>query len=196
VSRLEESIHILKGLFASEPFSFEGAHYSVRQLDGLPKSIQVPHPPLLVGGGSRRVLELAGREADIVSVHCALREGVLGPAAAADLAADRVAEKVDWVRQASGRSGRSWEDVELQFSVYMCHVTDSTKQATAHRSSFAGLLEADANLIADSPAVLCGTVGECVDLLQERRERFGFSYIKLSADVQNVAPIVARLAGT
>jgi probable F420-dependent oxidoreductase len=196
VARLEESIHVLKGLFAPAPLSFEGVHYRIHQLDGLPKPVQQPHPPLLVGGGSRRVLELAAREADIVSVHCALREGVLGPAAAADLGADRVAAKVGWVRSAAERAGRSRDEFELQFSVYLCQVTDSSSPTSPPGSSFAGLLEADPELIASSPAVLWGTVDQCVDLLQERRERYGFSYLKLSADVDMVAPIVARLAGS
>src|ERR1051326_6303402 len=85
IARLEESIKILKGLFAAQPLSFEGAHYRLHQVDGLPKPVQRPHPPLLIGGGGRRVLELAAREADIVSVHCNLAEGAHGPAAAADL---------------------------------------------------------------------------------------------------------------
>ncbi|MBV9328792.1 MAG: TIGR03621 family F420-dependent LLM class oxidoreductase [Chloroflexi bacterium] len=195
VARLEESIHVLKGLFGSDAFSFEGAHYRIQHLDGLPKPVQQPHPPLLIGGGSRRVLELAAREADIVSVHGSLREGELGPAAATDLAGDRVAAKVSWVRAAAERANRL-DDIELQFSVYMCHVTDSVSQRAAATSSFAGLLEADPRLLAESPAVLCGSVEQCVDLLQERRERYGFSYLKLSADVQAVAPIVARLTGT
>ena len=57
------------GLFGAEPVTFDGKHYQITDLDGLPKPVQRPRPPLLVGGGSRRVLELAGRTADIVGIN-------------------------------------------------------------------------------------------------------------------------------
>src|SRR5256885_1042012 len=75
LDRLRESLHLLKGLFGPDPLTFHGTHYRITSLDGLPKPVQRPHPPLLVGGGGKRVLGLAAREADIVSVHCNLRHG-------------------------------------------------------------------------------------------------------------------------
>ena len=72
VSRFGEALAVIKGLFGSAPFDFEGEHYSVHSLDGLPKPVQQPHPPLFVGGGSPRVLRLAGREADIVGINASL----------------------------------------------------------------------------------------------------------------------------
>jgi len=142
------------------------------------------------------VLELAAREADIIGVHCALRERELGPAAAEDLAADHIACKLGWVRAELERVGRPIEDVELQFSVYMCRITDSISDGEVAASSFASLLAADPQLIADSPAVLCGTIAQCVDRLQELRQRYGFTYFNLGSDVEAVSPLLARLAGT
>ena len=196
LARLEESLRVIKGLFRPEPLTFRGDHYAIEALDGLPKPVQAPHPPLLVGGGGKRVLGLAAREADIVSVHCDLRRGELDEGAASDLSAERVEEKVRWVRTAAEEAGRSLDEVELQFTTYLCRVTDAPSSADATGSSFAGLLEADPALLERSPAVLIGTVEECVERLQERRERYGFSYLKLGGDIDNIAPIVARLAGT
>ncbi|MGH9824912.1 MAG: TIGR03621 family F420-dependent LLM class oxidoreductase, partial [Blastocatellia bacterium] len=69
ISRLEESLAIVKGLFAVGEFSFSGNHYKVTGFDGLPKPVQKPHPPILIGGGGKRILSLAAREADIVKVN-------------------------------------------------------------------------------------------------------------------------------
>ena len=63
VSRLTEAVAVLKGCFGPGPFSFAGEHYTMTGHDGLPKPVQAPHPPLFIGGGGRRVLTLAGREA-------------------------------------------------------------------------------------------------------------------------------------
>ena len=57
---------MLKGYFGEQPFSFAGEHYTITELDGWPKPVQRPHPPFMIGGGGRRVLTLAAREADIV----------------------------------------------------------------------------------------------------------------------------------
>ncbi len=68
VSRLEEAIHVLKGLFADQPLTYAGNHYTVTNLNGFPRPVQRPHPPLLVGAGSKRMLALAAREATIVGI--------------------------------------------------------------------------------------------------------------------------------
>lgn len=196
IGRLEETLKILKGLFGPHPFSFEGAHYRIRDLDGLPKPIQRPHPPILVGGGGKRILRLAALEADIVGVHCNLRRGKPGMHAAADFSAHRVAEKVRWVHEEIEAAAPGRKSPVLQFSIYLCRVSDSSGKGTEAVSSFARWLGADPFLISDSPAVLVGSMEQCVEKLQEQRERYGFSYFKLGGDIEAVAPIVARLAGT
>lgn len=196
IERLDEALTVLTGLFAPGAFSFTGEHYQVEALDGQPDPVQRPRPPLLVGGGGRRVLSLAARAADIVGVHCALRSGVQDAESVADLAADRVAEKVRWVHDAATAAGRSTDDLELQFSVYHCQVSRPGHAPAPSASSFAALMAEAPDILADSPAVLVGDVQRCVDLLQERRELYGFSYLNLGSDIDSLAPLVARLAGT
>ena len=196
IERLTESVEIVRGLFRPEPLSFAGRHYRIAGMDGLPKPIQQPHPPIMIGGGGPRVLALAGEQADIAAIHARLPDGALSARTAADLGADRIATKVGWVRNAARAAGRPDDAAELQFSAYFVRVTDSPAEARAAPSSFAGLLSAEPELMRHSPAVLVGSVAACVEALQERRERYGFSYWNLGSDVEAVAPIVARLAGT
>jgi len=52
--RLEEQLAILTGFWEVPPgetFDFEGRHYQLKDSPGLPKPVQQPHPPLIVGGG-------------------------------------------------------------------------------------------------------------------------------------------------
>ena len=195
LARLEEALTIIAGLFGEAPVTFVGEHYQIEALDGLPKPIQRPHPPILVGGGGPRALAIGARHADIVGIHARLPGGHLTPLAAADLGAERIAGKVGWVRAAAAEAGRDPDAIELQTTVYLCQVADSGSAATAARSSFASFLSADPDLVASSPAVLVGSVSECVEALVARRERFVISYWNLGSDVDAVAPIVARLAG-
>ncbi|MBF6606401.1 MAG: TIGR03621 family F420-dependent LLM class oxidoreductase [Chloroflexi bacterium] len=196
IERLAESVEVIRGLFGPDPVSFQGRHYRIAGLDGLPKPVQQPHPPFMIGGGGPRILAFAAANADIVGVHARLPEGSLSAAAAADLGAERIGAKVRWVREAARAAGRPDDALELQFSAYLVRVSDSPAEAGASTSSFAELLGADPELLAGSPAVLAGSVAACVAALQERRERYGFNYWNLGADIEAVAPIVARLAGT
>lgn len=192
IERVGESVRLLKLLFADGPADFDGRHYTVRGLDGTPTSVQRPHPPLLLGGGGPRMLRLAAQLADIIAVHPRMAAGTLGPDAAADLSATRVDNKIRLIEKELCAAGRAVDDVEIQFNVYLTEVDGRP----ASRSSFNELLRADPELYAHSPAVLSGSVDRCCDLLVERRERFGISYIQLKSDLDSAAPIVARLAGT
>ncbi|HEY6056591.1 MAG TPA: TIGR03621 family F420-dependent LLM class oxidoreductase [Candidatus Limnocylindrales bacterium] len=195
LERLEEAVRIIKALFGGEPVTVDGKHYRLAGLEGLPGPVQRPHPPILIGGGGKRVLSLAAREADIVGIHARLAGRELDAEAVADLAPERIAEKVRWIAEAARAAGRDADAIELQFSVYLCRIAGSSRSATASVSSFAGLLGSDPDLVARSPAVLVGSVDRCVELLEERRERFSLSYLNLGGDIEAVAPIVARLSG-
>jgi F420-dependent oxidoreductase-like protein len=62
---LEEQLQIIRGQWGDGPFSFEGEHYRIEDLDALPKPVQRPGPPIVIGGsGGPRSLRLAARYAD------------------------------------------------------------------------------------------------------------------------------------
>ena len=93
IDRFEEALAVIKGAMADGPFSFAGEHYTITDYDGLPKPVQRPHPPILIGGGGRRVLSIAAREADIVGINGSSHAGVIGPEAIATMTAEAVAEQ-------------------------------------------------------------------------------------------------------
>ena len=96
VGRLEEATQVISGLLAGGRFTFTGDHYAV-DLELLPSTIQRPLP-LFIGGGSPRVLAIAGRHAQIVGVLASLAAGEIGRHAIVDQTSERVTEKVGWVR--------------------------------------------------------------------------------------------------
>jgi F420-dependent oxidoreductase-like protein len=62
---LEEQLQIVAGNWSPRPFSFEGTHYRLSQLEAQPKPVQQPHPPLIMGGNAGpRAARLAARYAD------------------------------------------------------------------------------------------------------------------------------------
>ncbi len=185
VERLAESIEVITGLFGAEPLTYAGKHYRITELDGLPKPDR--RPPILVGGGGRKVLELAGRTADIVGINPRLTAGGGLAAAMADMTGERIARKVAWARDAAPDPER------LEFQMTMLDVR-VTVDGETHGSTSSQAAAATPEELAASPAVLHGSVDECVDKLVEVRERFGISYFHLGGNLAAAAPIVAKLS--
>ncbi|GAA1876401.1 TIGR03621 family F420-dependent LLM class oxidoreductase [Asanoa iriomotensis] len=185
VERLGESIDVITGLFGPEPLTYAGRHYRITELDGLPKPAG-GRPPILVGGGGRKVLELAGRTADIVGINPRLTAGGGLDAAMADMTPERITRKIAWARAAAPDPDR------LEFQMTMLDVR-VTVDGETHGSTSSQAAAATPEQLAASPAVLHGAVDECVDKLVEVRERFGISYFHLGGNVAAAAPIVAKL---
>src|SRR3989442_2131618 len=102
ISRLAEALQVLKGLFADGRLTFRGQHYRIDGLDGYPKPVQRPHPPIHIGAGSKRMLMLAGREADTIGLlNSSTRTGTLVDDPVEGLAAT-LAHKLAWVREGAG----------------------------------------------------------------------------------------------
>lgn len=191
VERLGEAIEVVRGLFGPAPCTFHGRHYRIEGLQGTPRPVQRPHPPIVVGGGGRRLLELAARQADVVGLNPRMAAGVIDAAAAADGTAAATERKIAWVRAAAGDR---FDRLELQARVHLVVVTDDRDAIAAELAPAFGLSPAEA---LGSPHTLVGTVDQIVDDLVARRERFGISAIGVGLDaLESLAPVVARLAGT
>ncbi len=191
IERLAEAVTVIRGLFADGSFSFSGNHYAIEGLDGQPKPQQRPHPPLILGGGGRRMLTLAAQEADIVALNVALPTGVIDARVGPDATAEATDRKLSWIRDAAGER---FDDITIQTRIHVGAITDD-RDALAEMIGQGLGLSAEASL--ESPFALAGDVEQVVDLLQERRERWHISEIGLSSSAADeFAPVVARLAGT
>lgn len=192
VSRLEETVQIVKGLATGQPFDFTGEHYRIAGLAGAPLPSQKPHPPIYLGGGGKRLLSFAAREADIVG-YCAkaLPGGGLDHL---EMKVDALERKIEWVNTAAAGSNR---DPERNILIYTFDVTDN-RRAAAERiaPNFPGLTADD---LLTSPHALIGTPEQMANDLRNRRAEYGISYIVINtgqeAHIDQFAPVVALLAG-
>lgn len=189
ISRFVEGLRIIKGLLGPDPVDFAGKHYTITHHNGTPKPVQQPLP-ILIGGGGKRVLSIAAREADIVGVNFNLEQGAVNPATMRTGGGAITDEKIGWIKAAAGDR---FDDLELNVTVFVAIVTDDPAKMAERIGAGAGLPVED---VLASPHYLLGSVEQMVDTLQERRERFGFSYVVFSGDgFAPLAPVVAKLAG-
>lgn len=194
-ARLAEAVTVLKGCFAPGPFSFAGEHYTITDHDGYPKPIQQPHPPFLIGGGGRRTLELAAREAQIVGL--APRILPIGAPDPASLTLDGAREKVGWVRAAAGERFD-----ELVINVYPSGVApEIVDDPLARARDFATSITERSRVTytaeeaMESPHFFVGTVDGLVEKFRCLRDELGVSSIMVGAPGE-LDPVVERLAGT
>ncbi len=202
IARLEETAIVLKGLFGEGRFSHDGEHYRVADLDGLPKPLQQPHPPIMIGGGGRKVLSVAGRQADIVQLMPS-NPGGRSLLDASQFSAAAIEEKIGWIAEAAGSR---FDDIELSAQLLECVVTDRPDE---HLSDFAERIATvtermggarvafDPEDLRRSPIVAVGPLDEVCEKLITTRERFGISYFAAPIDGRPdaMAPVIRQLAG-
>lgn len=186
IERLAEAVEVLRAHWAGEPLALARAS----GFAGRPRPVQRPHPPVFIGGGAPRVLRLAGRLADIVSINFNNAAGRLGAGSLASSTREATAEKIGWIREgAGGRFG----DIELEIAAYFIAISDDPREAVAGMARRFGV---PAEVLAEHPHALFGSVSEICDKLMQRRRELGVSYINVAQrSMEAFAPVVERLAG-
>jgi len=192
VSRLEEALHVVKGLWAPGALTFSGSHYTIDHLNGFPKPIQRPHPPILVGASGKRMLSLAAREATIIG----FLTGDYSTGVAIDDPLKRlgaaVVQKIAWVQQAAGER---FNDLELSMVIRVIRSEDQQRTAE-HLASERGWSNISAEQVLDMPSIVIGSVEQIIEQMYQRREHYGFSYyIVTDQHMQTLAPVVKQLTG-
>ena len=166
VSRFAEGLSIIKQFFTAETVNFSGKYYTIAELRPVPRPVQQPHPPILIGSGGRRMLTLAAREADII-LPVAMQGAELE-------------EKIGWIREAAGER---FEHLELGKAAFGIELTDGP---VAAEPPFPGMP------VESRPM----TTEQAAEYLVEQRERLGISYIQIQErQLENFAPVVDWLNG-
>lgn len=191
IERLGEALDVLDAHFSGEPITVDGTYSKVHGFSGLPRPVQQPRPPVMIGGGAPRILRLAGARADIVSINFNNSAGALGASGVMGSDVAGTEDKLSWVREGAGDR---FEDIELEVAAYFIAVGDN---AGAAAEAMAQRFGVTADVFAEHPHALLGSLDAVCDRLVERRERFGFSYICVAQrHLEEFAPVVARLSGT
>ena len=191
ISRMAESLAVMKSLWSTGTSTFDGEFYRVTGAIGYPQPVQRPHPPVIIGGGGKRVLGLAAREADIVGVNPSLAAGYVGTEVLETTTAEYYDRRIEWIRDAAGDR---FDQLELQVLTFLVQIVPDREDAVAR---LAGLMSVTPEQIDSSPIALIGTTDQIIETLVHRRERFGFSYVVVhEAEIEAFAPVVAALVGT
>jgi probable F420-dependent oxidoreductase len=190
IERLEQVADLLKQHWRGEALDINASHVHASGFAGRPRPVQQPHPPILIGGGSPKVLRLAGALADIVSINFNNAAGKLGASSVTSSAAEATAQKIGWIREGAGAR---FDDIELELGAYFIAVQDDYRPAAEAMAQRFGIATPD---LLEHPHALMGSLDAVCDRLERLRDAFGVTYINVAQrNMAEFAPVVARLAG-
>ena len=193
IDRLVETLGVLRACFADGIVDVQGKHVHAVGFESVPKPVRRDgrtRPMFMIGGGAKRILGVAGREADIVSLNFDNVSGKIGPAGVGSSTAEITAQKVDWIKAGAGDR---FDSLELEIGAYFTVVTPAREQTLAKMAPMFALTP---EAFAEHPHALIGSVDEICAQIIERREKYGISYITVGrTNLEAFAPVVARLAG-
>jgi probable F420-dependent oxidoreductase len=188
IDRLADVIEGMKAFRSAGAVQISNNTIEWRDFEGLPKPVS--KPPLMIGGGSPRVLRLAGREADIVSINFNNRSGVIGPDGVRSSSEQETQRKLNWIREGAGER---FEQLEIEIGAYFTFVMDDPSEPLAGMAQAFGYSEDE---MRHHPHALFGSVDTVCEELERRREMFGISYFTVGdTAMEAFAPVVARLNG-
>jgi probable F420-dependent oxidoreductase len=187
IAKLAEVVAFIKAHWQGDELNWSGDFMQVHGYAGRPRPVQRPHPPIMIGGGGQRVLSLAGREADIVSISSV-------PFVASDadgLDPHAVAERrIGFVRDAAGER---FDGLDVESSPYFTQITNDRETALDELADVTGI---PADLLGDHPNVLVGSVESVAETLCSRRDELGVNYVTVQqSQIGSFAPVVALLHG-
>jgi probable F420-dependent oxidoreductase len=195
VDRLIESVEVIRPLLAGEPVDVDGAHYCVRADAGALVAPPGVHVPLLIGGNGTRVLQLAGRVADIAGFGGFSHNRDATEVRLTHFDAAGLDDRIAVVRDAAGDR---FDAIELNALIQAVVHTDDREAAAAELASTFGGTSPE--LVLDSPFVLIGTHEQMAEALAERQQRFGVSYwtvfdewVGRASAMPDIAKVIALL---
>ncbi|WP_194892627.1 TIGR03621 family F420-dependent LLM class oxidoreductase [Catenulispora pinisilvae] len=197
IKKLAEAIAVIKGSFTEGPFSFAGEYYTITDLADIPAPVQRPHPPFFLGGGGKRFLTLAGRQAQIVGLAPRLVIGEGAPRLdAPSITAAATEEKIGWIRAAAGER---FEQIELNTYPTGGPIVVTAEPRIEARRRVDRIreqtgVELSVEEVLESPHTFVGSAKDLTRKFLELRERFGISSFLID-DLDAMAPVVEQLAG-
>ncbi|MEE2682781.1 MAG: TIGR03621 family F420-dependent LLM class oxidoreductase [Actinomycetota bacterium] len=189
IDRMVETLDLIRQHYGAGQIEIQGDHVQASGFNGVPTTGAVP--PVMIGGGSKRVLGIAGREADIVSINFNNSAGKIGPEGVGSGTNAGTLQKIQWIKDGAGER---FQDLEIEIAAYFTVVTD---HVDAVCGEFAKLFGLSADEIQNHPHCLIGPVDHIIDSIRQRREEYGINYVTFGGAVMDdVAPVVEALAGS
>jgi len=179
---LDESLQVIRALWTRERTSFEGEFYRLHDAFSVPKPLQKPHPPILLGGSGKGLLRIAARHADIVNIVSDTgRTGTIDPREVAKVTDEGFRAKLDFLRAEIRAAGRDVSRVTLSSTIFISMLADDPEAGRSFAAALGSMFGLAGDEVRRMPLALIGTADECIAELRRREREWGLTHYILSA---------------
>lgn len=179
--KLAEAVRIIKGLWSESRTTFDGEFYHLKDALIVPKPVQQPHPPVMLGGSGKGILRIAAREADHVNIISdAGRAGTILMSEVAKVTEDAFKGKIDFVRAEASAAGRNPDAITFSSTLFMPMITDTEKAGDEFAANMGGMLGLDGAQVKRMPMTIIGTTEQCIAELKRREREWGTRHYIMS----------------
>ncbi len=154
---------------------YRGSDFAIDKAYNFPQPVTKPHPPIMVGGGGRKTLQIAGRHADILSLVPPNPDGTTDLHRSVMFGRKQFRERVDLFYEAARAAGRDPSQLEISTLSYMLMSRDKS-EADRMLSASAADAGADVETARQAIAYVCGTPAEVRREIRSRCEELDLNY--------------------
>jgi alkanesulfonate monooxygenase SsuD/methylene tetrahydromethanopterin reductase-like flavin-dependent oxidoreductase (luciferase family) len=172
--------------------AFAGNYFRIDKAYNFPQPVQKPHPPILIGGGGSKLLQIAGREADIVNVAAPITRGAVDMASMMKFDKPELKRRIGMLHDFATAAGRDPGAIEI-CAIVTATVAWEAKVAEATAADIAKSMGfASVEAVRQSPMFLIGTPGQLQHEIKSRCAELGISYYIMSFMAEDDRELFAR----
>ena len=179
LDQLAEGIKLIKAMWTEDEPTYHGRYFSIEKAYNYPRPVQKPHPPIMIGGSGKKLLQIAGAEAQIANLIPPIINGkdfVQDPGAAVKFDKADVKRRITMLHGFARDAGRDPSAIEISGIVLLAVARNKSDADAAIKTTAAGMGFVSEDAARNSPVLLMGTPAEVRRELRSRIEDFGMTY--------------------
>jgi probable F420-dependent oxidoreductase len=176
LDQMAEGIQVLKAMWTQEEPAFSGRYFKIDKAYNFPQPVQKPHPPVMVGGGGTKLLQIAAQHADISNLTAPITTGAVDFAAMLKFDKAELKRRIAMLRQFAAAAGRAPDAIELSGFVTALPAADQGQSDAIAQGTATSMGFANAQAVRESPMFLVGTPAELKREIRSRVEELGITY--------------------
>jgi len=175
VRQLEDAIKLLKVMWTDPEPTYHGTDFSIDKAYNYPQPVQKPYPTIMVGGGGKKVIDIAAHHADILSLVPPNRDGGSDLGRSVRFGRKRFRERIDLFYDTARAAGRDVSRLEISTLTFMLMSRDKAQAEQMLAASAAGA-GTDIETTRQAITFISGTPPEVKDEIRRRVEEFDLTY--------------------
>jgi len=180
LDQLAEGLKLIRSMWTAETPTYHGPFFKIEKAFNYPRPLQKPHPPIMIGGSGRKLLEISAREADIANFVAPLTRGRIEIPAMVKFDKARLKDKIALLRELARGAGRSPDAIEISSFVSLTLSRSKSEVDAAVAGTASAMGFTDEAAVRGSPSMLFGTPDELKREIRARIEEFGMTYYILA----------------